>query len=152
MYCWLLLQIYLCYLWLLLCSRDTYTYYLWFLCHLKITEDNLPHKVSFTMLFAMRHRIGLKSNFTPPPPTTSWNRIWLQTYTCTLSCGSANDVTYTLSWPHLQSFSFFNLLFLNSIAQHFEVRLKMVPFFIFTFFQKIKKQELCLIFRFYVQV
>ncbi len=24
MYCWLLLQIYLCYLWLLLCSRDTY--------------------------------------------------------------------------------------------------------------------------------
>ncbi len=24
MYCWLLLQIYLCYLWLVLCSRDTY--------------------------------------------------------------------------------------------------------------------------------
>ncbi len=27
-YCWLLLQIYLCYLWLLLCSRDTYE--IWF--------------------------------------------------------------------------------------------------------------------------
>ncbi len=27
MYCWLLLQIYLCCLWLLLCSRDTYNIY-----------------------------------------------------------------------------------------------------------------------------
>ncbi len=26
MYCWLLLQIYLCYLWLLLCSRDTFIF------------------------------------------------------------------------------------------------------------------------------
>ncbi len=30
MYCWLLLQIYLCYLWLLLCSRDTFVLcFLW---------------------------------------------------------------------------------------------------------------------------
>ncbi len=29
MYCWLLLQIYLCYSWLLLCSRDTYIVNIW---------------------------------------------------------------------------------------------------------------------------
>ncbi len=47
MYCWLLLQIYLCYLWLLLCSRVTYVFssialfYLdfWFNCKITTCED-----------------------------------------------------------------------------------------------------------------
>ncbi len=48
MYCWLLLQIYLCYLWLLLCSRVTY---------LQINQIVLPKQgngkfnVSFISLF-----------------------------------------------------------------------------------------------------
>ncbi len=61
------------------------------------SEDNLPHNVSFTMLFAMRHRIALKSNFTPPPSGHNFMEQDLVADLDTLSCGSANDVSCTLS-------------------------------------------------------
>ncbi len=43
MYCWLLLQIYLCYLWLLLCSRVTYMHYSLRTCISELLHTNCYH-------------------------------------------------------------------------------------------------------------
>ncbi len=52
MYCWLLLQIYLCYLWLILFSRDTYIY----MCILK--KLNIMEKVFIFCNFIQKSKLS----------------------------------------------------------------------------------------------
>ncbi len=130
MYCCLLLQIYLCYLWLLLCSRVTYKYI--YICMYVYEKSQLPSHIIYLFVLALHDKkwwnqflqiIAIKQRAIDWIKRTILKQkntaYYFKKYSTNLFYSRhQKNIFYNVLWYILSIPTFFSLFFIQNIISH----------------------------------